>query len=101
LDLICGAILERFAAGEERKQGKKYTHTNSEDTPFLGQETLKHCVGWFFQIQKDPEGSFDFLVGLFFELGRRRMQGSHGSAYGLKYQVNLSLSLSLSLSHGL
>jgi hypothetical protein len=26
LDLICGAILERFAAGEERKQGEKYTH---------------------------------------------------------------------------
>jgi WD40 repeat protein len=27
------------------------------------------------------------LVGLFFELGKRRMQGSHGSAYGLKYQA--------------
>jgi hypothetical protein len=58
LDLICGAILERFAAGEERKQGKKYTHTNSEDTPFLGQETLKHCVGWFFQIQKATRREF-------------------------------------------
>jgi hypothetical protein len=69
LDLICGAILERFAAGEERKQGKKYTHTNSEDTPFLGQETLKHCVGWFFQIQKAPEGSFDFWLVSFLSWG--------------------------------
>jgi len=101
LDLICGTILERVVAGEESKQGKKYTPTNSKDTPFLGQETLKHCVGWFFQIQKAPRREFWFLVGLVFELGRRRMQGSHGSAYGLKYQVNLSLSLSLSWYLGL
>jgi hypothetical protein len=69
LDLICGTILERVVAGEESKQGKKYTPTNSKDTPFLGQETLKHCVGWFFQIQKDPEGSFDFSLVSFLSWG--------------------------------
>ncbi len=54
----------------EKKESKgKNTHRNSEDTPFLGQETLKHCVGWFFQIQKDPEGSFDFSLVSFLSWG--------------------------------